>query len=173
MKKLLMAFAVLSMGIFASCDKCKDVDCNNGGTCDDGDCTCAAYYSGEKCDTEVRAKYAGDYNGMIDIPSFQSKLPTTIKVTNPGSVASVQGMQLVVVTDSMGSTTTIDLTTNLTSNTAIEVPSTKVPFTLIPGETEAFIAGTGVYSGDSLTANITIQGAVSGFTADAEYKGSK
>lgn len=168
-----MAFAVLSMGIFASCDKCKDVDCNNGGSCDDGDCTCASYYTGDNCDTEVRAKYAGDYNGIIDIPSFQSLLPTKITVTNPGTVASVQGMQLVVVTDSMGTTTTIDLSTNLTSNTEIEVPETKVPFTLIPGETEALISGTGVYSGDSLTADITIKGAVSGFTAQSVYKGSK
>ena len=48
---LLMAF--LSITILAtqqSCDKCKNVDCQNGGTCDKGKCICPTGYSGVNCE---------------------------------------------------------------------------------------------------------------------------
>lgn len=56
----------LTVGIFSttlivSCnqDKCKDVVCNNGGTCNetDGSCNCAVGYEGENCETLSRAKF--------------------------------------------------------------------------------------------------------------------
>ena len=43
-------------------DPCKDVTCNNGGTCTDGTCICATGYEGTNCDTEMRAKFIGNYN---------------------------------------------------------------------------------------------------------------
>jgi len=33
-------------------DECKDVTCQNGGTCDEGDCSCADGYSGDNCEIE-------------------------------------------------------------------------------------------------------------------------
>lgn len=33
-----------------SCDKCKDVTCQNGGTCDNGKCACPTGYSGDNCE---------------------------------------------------------------------------------------------------------------------------
>jgi hypothetical protein len=65
LKSLLMA-SFLTVGIFSttlivSCnqDKCKDVVCNNGGTCNetDGSCNCAVGYEGENCETLSRAKF--------------------------------------------------------------------------------------------------------------------
>lgn len=43
-------------------DPCKDVVCQNGGTCNEGDCDCTSGYEGAKCETEVRAKFLGSYN---------------------------------------------------------------------------------------------------------------
>jgi len=62
--KILSFLATAALGttlFFASCkeDKCKDVTCNNGGTCIDGTCECATGYEGTTCDTEARTKFTG------------------------------------------------------------------------------------------------------------------
>jgi len=66
MKKLTYVFVGLltigSLALFPSCskDKCKDVTCQNGGTCDeeDGSCNCAAGYEGTNCETAMADKFA-------------------------------------------------------------------------------------------------------------------
>ncbi len=55
MKNILLkiSFALLiSFGIstFQSCDKCKNVECQNGGECDKGKCTCPAGFTGDNCE---------------------------------------------------------------------------------------------------------------------------
>ena len=53
MKKLLLiAAGLLFMVAIQSCDRCKDVDCGVGGTCEDGECVCDAGFSGDNCETE-------------------------------------------------------------------------------------------------------------------------
>ncbi len=56
--------ALLSVGAFAavvysSCtkDDCKDVVCQNGGTCVSGKCQCPTGYEGTNCETLSRAKF--------------------------------------------------------------------------------------------------------------------
>lgn len=75
MKKLIsfnyLATLVLALGImvaFDSCteDPCKDITCVNGSTVTVGDqcsCECDAGYEGSSCETLVRTKYLGNYNG--------------------------------------------------------------------------------------------------------------
>lgn len=51
---LLTVVALCSAPVFLnSCkkDKCKDVTCENGGTCDDGKCNCVEGTEGDKCQT--------------------------------------------------------------------------------------------------------------------------
>ena len=62
--------ALLSIGAFSavmytSCskDECKDVVCQNGGTCADGKCTCTTGYEGTNCETKSRDKFIGTYVG--------------------------------------------------------------------------------------------------------------
>lgn len=56
-----VAVAVIS---FNSCttDPCKDVVCQNSGTCLDGDCVCGVAYSGVNCETLVRTAFLGTFN---------------------------------------------------------------------------------------------------------------
>jgi len=70
MKKIkLFAFAVMtvlsvaSVTYFNSCkkDPCKDVVCNNGGTCVDGTCSCTTGYEGTNCETDSRDKFVGQW----------------------------------------------------------------------------------------------------------------
>jgi len=91
MKKinLLMVALIGAMTLtLTSCDECKDVTCENGGTCTEGVCECAdnyygdacetqcvngtyasgtcgcdAGFEGDACDTESRTNWVGDFNG--------------------------------------------------------------------------------------------------------------
>jgi hypothetical protein len=51
--------------LYTSCtkDACKDVVCNNGGTCSGGNCTCLTGYTGTSCDTVYRTLYTNTYKG--------------------------------------------------------------------------------------------------------------
>ena len=55
----LVTLGAFSAVTYTSCtkDKCKDVTCNNGGTCSDGNCTCASGYEGTNCDSLSRNKF--------------------------------------------------------------------------------------------------------------------
>lgn len=57
-----MCLTVVTLALI-SCkkDPCADVSCLNGGTCNDGTCTCAAGYEGTDCSTEQRTKFLGTY----------------------------------------------------------------------------------------------------------------
>jgi hypothetical protein len=50
---------------YSSCkkDPCKDVVCQNSGTCSDGKCTCPTGYEGTNCETKSRDKFIGTYAG--------------------------------------------------------------------------------------------------------------
>jgi hypothetical protein len=60
----LMAGLAVVAFTFSSCttDPCKDVTCDNGGECVDGDCVCADGYEGTTCQTEQRAKFLGSFS---------------------------------------------------------------------------------------------------------------
>lgn len=53
MKKLLFLFLGAALSLTSCRDKCKDVECNNGGRCDEGECICVDGYSGEDCSTAL------------------------------------------------------------------------------------------------------------------------
>ncbi len=62
--------AIMTIGAFSaitytSCnkDECKDVVCQNGGTCVSGKCSCPYAYEGTNCETQVRTKYYNTYRG--------------------------------------------------------------------------------------------------------------
>ncbi len=64
--------ALLTVGAFGtvlytSCtkDECKDVVCQNGGTCSGGNCTCPTGVGGDKCETIYRTTYTNTYIGNV------------------------------------------------------------------------------------------------------------
>jgi len=69
---LLTSFSVLALAsvvYLSSCteDKCKAVVCAYGGICnDDGSCTCAIGYEGERCETVTRDKFKGAWSVTED-----------------------------------------------------------------------------------------------------------
>jgi hypothetical protein len=69
MKTLKLGFIgtlILASMFVAGCkDACKDVACVNG-ECTDGDCICAAGYTGADCATALNLKFNGSYNATED-----------------------------------------------------------------------------------------------------------
>lgn len=51
-----------------SCDDCRNVDCQNGGTCDAGDCSCPTGFTGDECETDLCANVTC-LNGGVTAPT--------------------------------------------------------------------------------------------------------
>ena len=93
----LSAFATI---IYTSCkkDPCSGVTCQNGGSCDNGSCTCLSGYSGTYCQ-----------NSSI---SFTNDAFTTMNITVNGSTSSVDPGQTIAFVGGEGTNA------NVTANTA-------------------------------------------------------
>jgi len=87
---LMLAMASGSAFVLTSCtqDLCKDVVCQNGGTCVSGNCNCPAGYEGDSCQTETRAKYVGSYQAA-DICSSSGSSTYNVTVANGGQITEV------------------------------------------------------------------------------------
>ncbi|MCW3121104.1 MAG: hypothetical protein JWQ38_596 [Flavipsychrobacter sp.] len=62
---VIIAVSAFGTVLYTSCtkDACKDVVCQNAGTCTDGKCTCPTGYEGTNCETKSRDKFVGTYVG--------------------------------------------------------------------------------------------------------------
>ncbi len=60
-----LTVSAFSAVLYTSCskDECKDVVCQNGGTCNAGACVCLTGYEGTNCETKSRDKFVGVYTG--------------------------------------------------------------------------------------------------------------
>ena len=61
----LLTISAFGAVVYTSCnkDECKDVVCQNGGTCSEGKCTCPTGAGGDKCETVFRTTYTNTYIG--------------------------------------------------------------------------------------------------------------
>jgi hypothetical protein len=64
--------------LYTSCtkDECKDVVCQNGGTCSEGVCTCATGYEGTNCETASRTKFIKTWTASDKEATTTTTLPT-------------------------------------------------------------------------------------------------
>jgi len=60
-----LAIALFGALTLQSCkkDPCKNVTCQNGGTCQDGNCRCSLPWEGSKCEVDARDKFVGAWQG--------------------------------------------------------------------------------------------------------------
>lgn len=74
----LLAVGAFTMVTYTACtkDECKDVVCNNGGTCVTGTCNCATGYEGTTCETAVRAKFLKTWAASDKDITDNKNLPT-------------------------------------------------------------------------------------------------
>ena len=170
MSKIMMVLGIISLGLFSSCDKCKKADCQNGATCEKkvGDCVCATFYDGDKCDGEVKANYVGTYKGSAKLGGFV--LPTSI-VVGSGSGVSALTFKATITTPS--GPAEYNITATLTDNTTYTIPAQTVSFSLIAPNTSAVISGSGTLSASSATATLNFKANADGLNYTAAFTGSK
>lgn len=63
MKKLLFPALVATFAVSCTSEPCNDIDCQNGGVCDSGQCLCPDQYEGPECSELWRTKFLGTYTG--------------------------------------------------------------------------------------------------------------
>lgn len=141
-KTAFSVLAISAMLTFSSCkDECKDVTCNNGGTCVEGTCDCATGFEGTSCDTEIRAKFQGTWTASDN--------------------CSLSGSDSYVVTSTDG-TSIMDV--NLTNfwgvfNNPVKASINGNTITIAsqaPDNDGYFVSGTGTLTGSTISWSYTI-----------------
>jgi len=90
MKKLVLICLVAMMAIMQSCkDECKDVNCQNGGSCIEGTCECLEGFSGTNCETRGIDAFIGAWTGNNVCPDED---PLLINV----DIAEIEGSDTMV-----------------------------------------------------------------------------
>lgn len=148
LKHLIFALMAVTTFSLASCkkDKCKDKTCQNGGACVDGTCNCAAGYTGENCETEVRAKFRSTYNVNESCPSGNY----TYQITISNSSA---GVDRLLISNFGGYGVTVSATA---SGNSLTIATQQVT---APDGTATF-SGSGQLSGNILTISYNVSGDV-------------
>ncbi len=144
--KFLSILAMFSMLALTACkDECDDVDCLNGGTCNDGDCSCVTGFEGDRCQTETRAKFFGTYN-VVESCNVSGNFNYQISITTSAASASS-----VIINNFYGVGAAATATV---SGSAITIPNQTVDVQGNP----LTLSGSGQISGNILTLSYTISG---------------
>lgn len=141
---------LVAIAAVACSNPCKDVDCQNGGTCDEGDCECPIGYSGNSCQIENRDGFVGIWIGNIACDGGDSELSQMII----GKSTAADNMILVD-----------DNEATVTSPTTFVIDDTKVI-----GNVTITTTGEGTLDGSSLNVTTSTE-VVGGLTTDCDFDG--
>jgi hypothetical protein len=142
-----IAFTVLlSLGAFSTVtytacnkDECKDVVCNNGGTCVGGTCSCPTGYEGSTCLTKTRDKFVGSWSGQDVCGSGTYTITLTVAASTSSDVTAI-------VTNPGGFGTPVTVTGTVASGNTLSFNNVSVG----GGRT---LNGTMTFTGGSTTTN--------------------
>jgi len=88
--------AMLTLGAFGTItytacnkDECKDVVCQNGGTCSGGNCVCTTGYEGNNCEKKVNAKFVGTWTATESCSGTPSAAYQVTITADPASPTQV------------------------------------------------------------------------------------
>jgi len=137
MKRIILPLFLLLFA-FGCKDACKDVSCENGGSCDDGDCTCATWYSGDECTDRVSDKFEGTYEGEKDCG------PNQISSTNMSVINGDAATELRLIFGR-------DLEAQLVDEQSFDVPLQTFPF----GSLTTTYSGSGKQTGTGFEIDLT------------------
>jgi hypothetical protein len=138
-----LAMALFGALTLQSCkkDPCKNVTCQNGGTCQDGNCRCSLPWEGSKCEVDARDKFVGLWRGTT---SCEGGSQDTIIISIAKS--SVKPNRI-IINYIIG-----DIYGDLTSSSTFDIPSQTVNV----NGTDAPINGSGKLDGNQLTLTYTL-----------------
>ena len=88
---LLMTIISLSLFGLSSCaDPCKDIECQNGGTCVEGTCNCAEGYEGTNCETAMRDKFVSSYSATETCANFPGQTFNSTMVISASNASALK-----------------------------------------------------------------------------------
>ena len=148
---MLLGLAIASTS--CNSDPCKDVTCQNGGSCVDGTCVCATGYIGTSCQTVTRdsANVAGKSYNVTDICSTSGTL--TYTATIAASSSSITGIN---ITNFGGLQDDFSISTPIAGNFAANPSSFTIASQTVSGSGSTFTITGNTISIDN-SGNITIQ----------------
>lgn len=87
----LLSLGALSAITYTACNKdaCKDVVCQNGGTCVSGACSCPTGYEGNNCQNKTRDRFVGTWQGSDVCNSATYTITLTIGATSTSDVTAL------------------------------------------------------------------------------------
>ena len=127
--------------LFNACDDdpCKDVICQNNGTCVSGTCNCADGYEGTNCETKTQDRYTGSYSAIDVCTSGNYNYNATVS-------ASSTDVTKVLMTNFGG------FGSSVVVNATVSGSSFTIPSQVFGAVT---ISGSGTLSSDNLTINVS------------------
>ncbi len=167
MKQVIYTLFLGGCLFLTSCkDKCKDIVCENAGTCNDGVCECTEGYEGESCETLSISKYFGTYlvtpseeecEGLsilgqnIDLSQFinNGTDPFVLKVSQDGS--SINKVLLQHLTDP--SVLNLKATVNGSSFVIASQPGETT--TVLSFDLSSDVSGSGSFSQNQINISLT------------------
>jgi hypothetical protein len=137
-------FALMSLSTVVymnSCktDPCKDVVCQNGGTCVDGTCSCLTGYEGTNCETELRSKFLVAGASFTETgTTYSSFTSATTNGTNTYNMTISKGATVdVIMIENVGnyscSSGTYSVAAKMNSSTTFTIAQTTVCGTTFTG----------------------------------------
>jgi hypothetical protein len=113
----LLTLGALATITYTACnkDECKDVVCQNGGTCVSGSCSCPTGYEGTNCQNKTRDRFVGTWSGQDVCNSGTYTINLTVAtssssdvnalISNPGGFGTA-----VIITGTVSSSNTLTFT---------------------------------------------------------------
>ena len=148
--------ALVTLGTFGavvystSCnkDKCSGVTCQNGGTCNNGDCVCTTGYEGTSCETLSRAKFVKSWSASDLITGGTSPLAYTASIA-AGTGSDVT--QVIIGNTFSDNFFTVGPITATVNGSTITIPSQN------PDANKYSLSGTGTLANSKITWTYTIK----------------
>lgn len=132
-------FLFLTLLLGSCSDDCDDVNCLNGGRCEEGDCLCLDGYVGDECQTEMRTQFLGAYNVNENCDAGNDSYQMTITTSNTGV------RNIIMVFPGLNVSATVNGPGITIPNQTINVQGNSVT-----------ISGTGQLAGNILTLSYTV-----------------
>lgn len=137
-----LALSFVALALTGCKDECKDVVCQNGGTCEEGICLCATGYEGTNCETEIRAKFLGSYTVSESCQSGNYSFSLSI-------TSSSAGVSNIIINNFYDIGINVSATIN---GNSVTIPNQ----TINDGGVALTISGSGQLSGNILTLTYNI-----------------
>jgi len=148
----LLAVGAFTTVTYTACnpDECKDVVCQNGGTCVTGNCNCTTGFSGTNCETQIRTTYYNTYKRNGTDSDGDTYTNWGLKFYKVGDDAKKMGLDVM----DNNNVNAVALTVTLQSNTTFTIDSK------VDGTTT--FTGNGTVDANKATLSLTVNDTVDG-----------